>query len=68
MLYPCEINTINPKKTCTNTATHWMFIHTIEMFSGPKSARVCKDCLDAEFHRPLRERRYYHRVAPRPLG
>lgn len=63
----CEIDKINPTKHCANTATHWMFIHTIEMFAGPKSARLCKTCLDAEFERPFGERKYYHSGTPRPL-
>lgn len=66
-VYQCEINKINPEKHCTNTATPWMFIHTIEMFPGPKSARVCQACRDAEFERPLEERRYYHSAPSRPL-
>ncbi len=63
----CEIDKINPTKHCTNTATHWMFIHTIEMFPGPKSARLCQTCLNTEFERPFEERKYYHSGTPRPL-
>jgi hypothetical protein len=67
MSYQCEIHKIRPDKHCTNTATHWMFIDTIETFPGPKSARVCDPCLNAEFYRSLKERKYYHAAPPRLL-